>query len=116
MKNIILAGAAVALLFSGCATIIDGKTQKINLQSKKPTKVTIDGKTYNSPGIITVNRKGEDAVVKVKDCKQDKLLKKEINPTFYVNILSGGPIGSTTDYSTDSMWQYDTTNLNVDCK
>ena len=55
-------------------------------------------------------------MVKVENCNKDILLKKEINPTFYVNILSGGAFGSTTDYSTDSMWQYDSTNLNVDCK
>lgn len=104
------------VLFTGCATIISGDNQNINLQSKKEQIVSIDGKEYTSPAIVSLERVNKDAILKVKDCNKQVLLKKEVNPVFYVNILSGGVFGSTTDYSSDSMWQYDQTNVNVDCE
>lgn len=117
-KNILLAGAilAASFLFTGCATILSGDNQSINLQSKKETTVSINGQQYTSPNVISLERTDKDAVLKVKDCEKQILLKKEINPVFFVNILSGGVFGSTTDYSSDSMWQYDQTNINVDCE
>jgi len=116
-KTLILSSViATAVLFTGCATILDGKTQTINLESKKTQNVSINGVQYSAPGIISLNRSDSDAVINVKECDKQILLKKEINPTFFVNILSGGAFGSTTDYSTKSMWQYDQTNVKVDCE
>ena len=120
MKKTLLVASLMAvgasILFTGCATIISGDTQNINLQSKKEQTVSIDGKMYTSPSVVSVKRTNKDAVLKVKDCNKQILLKKEVNPVFFVNILSGGAFGSTTDYSSDSMWQYDQTNINVDCE
>ena len=120
MKNALLVTSLMAvgasILFTGCATIISGDTQNINLQSKKEQTVSIDGKMYTSPSIISVERTNKDAILKVKDCNKQILLKKEVNPVFFVNILSGGALGSTTDYASDSMWQYDQSNINVDCE
>lgn len=116
-KSILLGTTlGTALLFSGCATILDGKTQKINLESKKQQTVLVDGREFTSPGVIELDRNDKDAIIRVKECDKNVLLKKEVNPTFFVNILSGGAFGSTTDYSSNAMWQYDQTNVNVDCK
>jgi uncharacterized protein YceK len=119
MKKIALVSivAASAVLFTGCATILNGKTQKINLTSSKPVTVEIDGQQFSAPSVATLQRSGDDKVVKVKDCNNKTvLLKSTVNPTFFVNILSGGAFGSTTDYASDSMWQYDQSNVDVDCK
>jgi len=118
LKKVLILGAVagVALVFSGCATIMSGKTQKINLKSKKEYVVTIDGRDYTSPGVIEVDRPDKDAILNVKECNKDILLKKEVNPTFFVNIILGGAFGSTTDYATKSMWQYEQTNVDVDCE
>ncbi|MDD3008684.1 MAG: hypothetical protein AB7U51_09915 [Arcobacter sp.] len=117
-KNILIAGSILSatFLFTGCATILSGDNQSINLQSKKEQTVSINGQQYTSPNVISLERTDKDAVLKVKDCEKQILLKKEINPVFFVNILSGGVFGSTTDYASDSMWQYDQTNVNVDCE
>ncbi len=117
-KSILMLGSilAASVLFTGCATILSGDTQNINLESKKEQTVSINGQQYTSPGIVAIQRTDKDAVLKVKDCNKQVLLKKEINPTFFVNILSGGAFGSTTDYSSDSMWQYDQSTVNVDCE
>ena len=103
------------MLLSGCATIIDGKTQKINLISSKEKKVKIDGIAYNSPSVITIDRPEKDSVLHIEDCNKDILMKKKINNTFFVNILSGGAFGSSTDYGSNSMWEYENSNVNVDC-
>lgn len=117
-KTILLVGATVAasFLFTGCATIVSGDTQKINLQSKNEKTVSINGQQYSAPGVVSVKRENQDAVVKISDCEKEVLLKKEVNPMFLGNILIGGLFGSTTDASTDSMWQYDAENVNVDCE
>ena len=117
-KSLILSSGIVlsAFLFTGCATIISGDNQNINLQSKKEQTVSIDGKVYTSPSIVSVERTDKDAILKIKDCNKQILLKKEVNTVFFVNILSGGALGSTTDYASDSMWQYDQSNINVDCE
>lgn len=106
---------AGAMLFSGCATILDGKTQTINLTTSKPKTVDINGQQFSAPGVVTVQRSNKDAIVNIKECNKQILLQKSVNPTFFVNILSGGAFGSTTDYSSDAMWKYDQTNINVDC-
>jgi len=107
--------AGFAILFSGCATILDGKTQTINLTTSKPKTVDINGQQYSAPGMITLQKANKDAVLNIKECNKTIVLTKSVTPSFFVNILSGGAFGSTTDYSTDAMWKYDQTNVNVDC-
>ncbi len=115
-KSLILVLPLVGvMLFSGCATILDGKTQTINLTTSKPKTVDVNGQQFSAPGVVTVQRSNKDAIVNIKECNKQILLQKSVNPTFFVNILSGGAFGSTTDYSSDAMWKYDQTNVNVDC-
>jgi uncharacterized protein YceK len=103
------------ILFSGCATLISGKTQKINVTSYPSHKeVTIGSQSVITPSIITVERSKKDLVVKSKDCDKQKLLSSRINPVFFVNLLSGNVFGSTTDYMTGSMWEYDD-NVHLEC-
>ncbi len=117
-KAIFLSGSVVVagMLLTGCATIMTGKTQKINLTSQKPQTVEIDGVEYKAPAIVTLEKEDKDKVLTVKECNKKILLKKEIEPTFWVNILLGGVFGSTTDYASKSMWKYEPDNIDVDCK
>ncbi len=105
----------VSLLVSGCATMFSGKTQNINLTSSKPYKVDINGATYNSPSIITLDKDEEDKILTIKECNKKIILKREIEPTFWINILGLGAFGSTTDYASKSMWKYDQDNLQISC-
>ena len=120
MKKTLLLGITVGVMviFSGCATILDGKTQKISIDSNpaQHVKFELDGKTYTTPSIITLKRENKDKIINIEDekCKKQVLLNKKVNPTFFVNILSGGAFGSTTDYATKSMWKYDD-KVNIDC-
>lgn len=117
-KKFLMASSIIGatVLFTGCATIISGDNQNINLQSKKEQTVSINGQQYTSPGIVSIERVNKDAILKVKDCNKQVELKKELNPWFFGNILIGGLLGSTTDYASDSMWQYDQETVNLDCE
>ncbi|MDQ7066826.1 MAG: hypothetical protein Q9M40_01825 [Sulfurimonas sp.] len=77
--------------------------------------VAVDGRTVQTPSIVTLDRGKDNLTVKCKDGSNQKLLSKKINPVFFVNILSGGAFGSTTDYASGAMWQYDE-NINLECK
>lgn len=68
-----------------------------------------------TPSIVTVKRSKKDLIVRSKNCNDQKLLASKVNPVFFVNILSGGAFGSTTDYATDAMWKYDD-NINLNCQ
>ena len=102
------------IMFSGCSTILSGTTQQISVNSN-PTNIEIElGNTkVITPSIVTVKR-GDDLIIKSSKCSEQKILAKKINPVFFVNILSGGVFGSTTDYSTGAMWKYDE-NINLNC-
>ncbi len=107
-------------LVSGCATIMSGETQKINVTSsgKPNVKFEVDGQTAETPAVISVKREKKDKVIIVKDetCNQKKVvLPKKLNNMFLGNLLSGGVWGSTTDYITGAMWEYDS-SVNIYCE
>jgi hypothetical protein len=112
MKKVILVSLSVVMLnLAGCASILTDKEQKVNLLSStgKPVSVQVDGKTFDGPGVITVTKSKEKSKVitaNTAGCAKETVLTREIEPTFWVNILSGGAFGSTTDMATEKMWKY----------
>ncbi len=110
---------AVASLTTGCATIFKGKTQKVNIatSNNEQISVNVDGKTVTAPSVVELTRKdsGLTVTTSAKGCTPNTSVESSIEPVFFVNILSGGPFGSTTDYVTGSMWKYDS-NIVVNCK
>jgi len=119
-KKMLLATTAIIFTFSGCATVMDGETQTITINSNPSgLRATLDGKVIHTPAIIKIKREEYDRVIRVDDdklrCHKIITLNKQVNPTFFANLLSGGSFGSTTDYASGSMWKYDD-NVNIDCK
>ncbi len=103
---------------SGCATILSGNTQKVNVTTETGKKYTamIDGQKFTVPSIIELTRENRNKVLTLEECPDQKvLLHKEINPVFFVNILSGGVFGSTTDYASGAMWKYQPENISLKC-
>lgn len=102
--------AAATLMTTGCATILTEDTHKINVSTSNGTKteVSVDGKSQQVPGIVVVKKDDEDKILVAADdsCTKETNLNKEIEPAFFVNILTGGVFGSTTDMSTKKMWKY----------
>lgn len=119
MKKLPLFLIVASLAVSGCATIIKGKTQQVNIgtSNNEPIAATIQGKSVQVPGVVTVNRKKENLEIATdaENCTSTQIANSSVEPTFWVNILSGGAFGSTTDYASDSMWKYDD-QITINCK
>jgi hypothetical protein len=121
VKKTLLAAVAASVLFTtGCSTILTEDVQSVNVATSngKPAEVMVDGQSFNAPGVITVKKDGEKTkllTTATEGCTSSTAMNREVEPTFFVNILSGGAFGSSTDYSTDKMWKYQD-NVTVNCR
>lgn len=120
MKNIFgLSVVTSVVLMTGCASILNNKTQMVNITASNGAKVTAsaDGRTFQTPSIVGLQRSQLDKVITTTDanCNPQTLAPRKIDPIFFINVVSGGALGSTTDYSTEKMWKYDD-NLVISCK
>lgn len=94
---------------SGCATILNEDLQNINVSSSAgEIKGSIDGIPFTGPGIIPVKRAKGDKIINVttEGCQKQAILVSSVDPKFFINILTGGTLGSTTDYMSEKMWKY----------
>ena len=108
-----------ATILSGCASIIKGKTQNINVMTSDGSEVEATIFTKNGmretklPQLISVQKDSQDITIQVKDGKCNSetvsVAKSSIEPWFWGNLLTGGILGSTTDSTTGAMWKYDST-------
>lgn len=114
----IVSMACLVAFLGGCATILSGNTQKVNVTTEPGKKYTasVDGQKFTVPAVIELTRANQDKVLTLDECPDQKvLLHKEVNPVFFVNILSGGAFGSTTDFASGSMWKYQPENIDARC-
>ncbi|OWY38204.1 adenosine deaminase [Xenophilus sp. AP218F] len=111
--------AALALSLTGCASILNDQTQQVNVSSTTGSDIkgTVDGKPFKGPGIVELKRENKNKIfmTETEGCASQTVVEKSVDPKFFVNILSGGAFGSTTDYSTEKMWKY-SENVVVSCK
>ena len=99
----------LGLLLSSCATILNDDLQNINVSSSAESiKGTIDGVPFKGPGIVQVKRAKSDKIIVVDtpSCNKQTLLVSTVDPKFFINILTGGTFGSSTDYGSEKMWKY----------
>lgn len=116
MKKIITVLAITAFM-SGCASIIKGGTQNVNISTSdgKEVEATVFTKAGSQetqlPRVISVKKDSQDITIAVKEneCYDETVTvtSSHIEPWFWGNILSGGIVGSTTDSVTGAMWTYD---------
>ena len=118
--------AAVILIVSatsltGCATILSGSSKIINVTTSngEEIKVSVTGdrtaQTFTAPSTITVQKGGNLIFTPESNKCASQVVQKKIEGTFWVNILTGGLFGSSTDFSSGSVWSYDN-NVILSCK
>ena len=108
MKKFIIVAAAITVL-SGCATILNDDLQNVSISSTAETlKGNIDGIPFTGPGVVQVKRSKADKIINIETagCQKQIALASNVDPKFFINVLSGGTFGSTTDYATEKMWKY----------
>lgn len=103
------------LLVTGCASIVTDGTKTINVMTTNnaPASITVDGKQFQAPGPVTVEKDGTDKLLVADgaNCKGQAVANRKIETMFWGNIIFGGFFGSTTDNATGKMWTYDDTVL-----
>ena len=120
MKKILgLSVVASVVLMTGCASILNSRSQIVNITTSNGSKITatVDGKSVQAPGVVGLDRSRIDKVITTTDsnCSSQTMAASKVDPFFFGNILIGGLLGSTTDYSTEKMWRYEDT-LVIACK
>lgn len=121
MKKLAIAAMmGSVVLMTGCASILNEKTQQINVSSSngKPIQGTIDGVPFNGPGVVSVLREKRAKIINVETagCTKQTAVESNVDTKFFINIFGGGfgASSSTTDYATDKMWKY-TDSIVVSC-
>lgn len=122
MKNVIkiLVVSVAVSLFSGCASIISGQNQNINLSTSngKPVDAVVISKEGSQevslPAVINVKKSQENIIVQVKENNTTKasttVIPASLDLVFCLNYFTGF-LGSTTDYVTGAMWEYEPTSV-----
>lgn len=107
------------VLASGCATILNDDTQNVNLMTSNGEKISgsINGVPFEGPGVVNIMRSQDDAIIvaSTEGCTPQTVAPSSVDMKFFINILSGGAFGSSTDYASDDMWKYDNSVM-INCK
>ena len=115
---ILIAGS---LLSSGCATILNDDVQTLNVHTTNNTATTaaVGGYQINTPTAIKVERAKDNLVITTNNnkCQPVTTIESKLSPLFWYNAVlpASGLYGSTTDYATGNMWEYEKTDLFINC-
>ena len=112
----------LGLTLGGCATIISGSSQimtvNANVDGAQVHLITeAGGETLLGTTPLTTRvKRGQEGSLRVSAegyRSYQSALNKKINNVFWVNILLGGTFGSTTDYTTGAMYEYEPSTFMV---
>lgn len=109
----LLAVLALAVIALGCATIISGKRQKIDISSVPlGATVSVDGEERGKTPLITkVRRKGKTHTIRIELDGYEPYtvtLHRKFNAWYIGNLVFGGIIGFIVDPITGAMYKMDT--------
>lgn len=94
----------------GCATILKGSTQVIAVNSNVPgAEVLLNGQSIGVTPLSTTIPKGKNSTLVVRKegyQAQTMAMPTTITVAFWGNIIIGGLLGSTTDMTTNSAYEY----------
>lgn len=122
MKKLNYLGAILlAVTVSGCSTLFGDSQQLINIRASNGQSFEgqlSNGNMFKAPGTVAFSKDGSQPVKVItndKACAAVTTVDRQIEGIFWANVISGGLLGSGTDYVTGKMWDYDT-NVIVTCR
>lgn len=107
----------ISIYFAGCATIAKGTRQLITINCNvKDAIIRLDGfKIGVTPFIGEVKKNGQVLTISKEGYKTHRIaLSKSLEAAFFGNIITGGTIGSITDFATGAAYQYSPASYQVD--
>lgn len=112
--------ASITMIFTGCATIVGSKTQRLTFDSHpKGSDVILNNKkTCKTPCIVELVKDTYTSVTFSKEGYESKTIevKQGIAPIFWGNIIFGGLLGSSTDSQSSAMYEYKPDRYFIDLK
>ena len=120
MKRRLICLGLIAILLTGCASIISGRMQSIPVSSN-PTgaKVTYNGQTQQTPCTIILDRKSPVIQLTIEKEGHEPVmvrLEKSLNGWVFGNViwgLFGGIIGVAIDSSTGAAMKFNPDSVDV---
>jgi len=107
----------LGLTLAGCATLISGSTQPLTVNANVDgAEVFLNDQLLGTTPLTVKVKRGQEGVLRVRAEGYQPYqiaLNKDINTVFFVNLLSGGTFGSSTDYSTGAMYKYEPSSFMV---
>jgi hypothetical protein len=109
-KSILLTLAATPLLLNSCATVIQGKTDKVTFDSvQKGASISVDGQKSKTPATLTISKKTTSATFSHPGYASRKIEWKRDYQKGYVvlNVIftpGWGVTGMATDTATGAIW------------
>lgn len=114
---IVMSGVTLTMAVSGCATIINGRSQDVALASTPPgADVKVDGAQTTTPGRVTLKRDQDYKAVFTKEGFPDQSVKLEKKPSWWIlgNVLIGGLVGLVIDFVTGGAYKLVPDSVDVD--
>lgn len=107
-----------AIMIAGCATIMDGTKQKVTFNSvPSGADVYLNGKHLGkTPLTVTLDKPKEDGQLKFskKGYKDIEIVaSKKMSSWLLGNIIFGGTFGTSTDYASGAIYEYQPNNFQV---
>jgi len=100
----------LVMVSSGCATILDGSSQPVNFNSSpNGARIYVNGMEVGTTPLNMLMKRSKTTMILAKRNgyeDQQLVLQTKTNNAFWGNILSGGFLGSTTDYASGAMIEY----------
>ena len=104
----------IPVLFSGCASIVEGKKDTLQIDvsnCNKTTRCVASNKKgewdFRAPGPVTFTKSDDQLIITCED--GDEVITRTVKPTrgsmVWGNVLLGGIIGGAVDASSDAHWE-----------
>ena len=92
MKVIYTSMLLLVTALTGCASILNDKTQSINVSSSSGSEIsgTVNGMPFKGPGVVSLVRENKDKifVTETEGCVKETIAEKSVDTKFFINILS----------------------------
>lgn len=109
--------AAIAIIFSACATLTTGTTQLVTINCNvKDAIVRLDGKEVGrTPFMGHIKKNGKVITIEKEGYQIHKIaLSTTMEGMFWGNIITGGTLGSLTDFGSGAAFKYSPASFQVD--
>lgn len=116
-KRTLLVGIVLSLFLGSCVTLMKGTKQLVTINSNvEDAGVYLNGAQIGTTPFASEIKKGNDALtIKKEGYRSHTLsLSKSIEPIFFGNIITGGTLGSITDFATGAAYSYSPSTYQVE--